>query len=305
MLSVIICTYNPREDYLRRTLESLRAQDLSPAEWELVLVDNNSTPALQEREPELVGWHEHGRLVKEDEQGLTAARVRGAREAQGDLIVYVDDDNELATDYLSQTLAIAAEHPHLGAWGPGVVEGDFETPPRPEVEPYLHLLLINRLERERWSNVYGDGVNPWGAGLAMRARVLEAFLSYFEEHRRECLRLGRKGSALLSAEDHLFLWLATELGLGKGLFPRLRLVHLIPFNRLEPDYLLRLMHGNMLSLARLSAITGFEPKVPHPIMYGLTCLNVWLKKGGFARQMYQARIRGLREGYADARDPEA
>ncbi len=45
-VSVVIPTHNPREDYLARVLDALRAQTLDQSAWELVVVDNNSKPAL-------------------------------------------------------------------------------------------------------------------------------------------------------------------------------------------------------------------------------------------------------------------
>ena len=45
-LSVIICTHNPRLDYLGRVLDALREQTLGKEQWELVVVDNASTSSL-------------------------------------------------------------------------------------------------------------------------------------------------------------------------------------------------------------------------------------------------------------------
>ena len=42
-LSVIICTFNPRVDYLERALAALRAQTVPANRWELIAVDNNSS----------------------------------------------------------------------------------------------------------------------------------------------------------------------------------------------------------------------------------------------------------------------
>jgi glycosyltransferase involved in cell wall biosynthesis len=42
MLSVIVCTHNPRQDYLARALAALRDQTLPTNEWELLVVDNAS-----------------------------------------------------------------------------------------------------------------------------------------------------------------------------------------------------------------------------------------------------------------------
>lgn len=40
-ISVIICTHNPRSDYFEKVLNALKAQTLSTAQWELLLVDND------------------------------------------------------------------------------------------------------------------------------------------------------------------------------------------------------------------------------------------------------------------------
>ena len=45
-VSVVICTYNPRMDYLERVLEGLSKQSLPVRQWELVVIDNASTCLL-------------------------------------------------------------------------------------------------------------------------------------------------------------------------------------------------------------------------------------------------------------------
>ena len=45
-ISAIICTHNPRPDYLRRVLDALKAQTLPKEQWELLLIDNASKVAI-------------------------------------------------------------------------------------------------------------------------------------------------------------------------------------------------------------------------------------------------------------------
>jgi glycosyltransferase involved in cell wall biosynthesis len=103
-LSVIICTHNPRPEYLARTLEALRVQTLAMAEWELVLIDNASRPAVAG----LVSlkWHPKARHIREEVLGLTPARLRGIQESQGQLLVFVDDDSILESSYLETAVGI-------------------------------------------------------------------------------------------------------------------------------------------------------------------------------------------------------
>jgi glycosyltransferase involved in cell wall biosynthesis len=163
-VSVVIPTHNPRVDYLARVIDALRGQTLSKDLWELVIVDNGSQPELRVaglRDQETKGlkdeateidlsWHGNARVVREERLGLTFARLRGFAEAEGELIVMVDDDNVLAPDYLEKALRIAEKHPMLGAFG-GKCLPEFEVEP----EPWLAargkgLGLRDRGEREEF-----------------------------------------------------------------------------------------------------------------------------------------------------------
>ena len=75
-LSVIICTHNPRLDYLRRVLAALQNQTLSSGEWELVMVDNASHTPLSGTID--LSWHPQGRVVREE----NLARARSAARDQ-------------------------------------------------------------------------------------------------------------------------------------------------------------------------------------------------------------------------------
>src|SRR5262245_36682556 len=120
--SVIISTHNPRPAYLGRVLDALRAQTLAKEQWELIVVDNVCTEPLDSRVD--LSWHPAARILREDELGLTPARLRGIAESAGAILIFVDDDNVLATDYLEQSLKIGADFPFLGAWG-GSIDLEF------------------------------------------------------------------------------------------------------------------------------------------------------------------------------------
>jgi glucosyl-dolichyl phosphate glucuronosyltransferase len=102
-LSVIVCTYN-RRDLLAGCLQSLAAQTLFPDRFDVLVVDNNST----DETAAVVEGHRATvptlRYVFEPVQGLSHARNRGATEARGTHLVYVDDDARLPPTYLSCVL---------------------------------------------------------------------------------------------------------------------------------------------------------------------------------------------------------
>src|SRR5271154_1339560 len=97
-VSVIICTHNPRLHYLRRTLDALAEQTLPKDRWELLLIDNMSREPVSSAWD--LSWHPNARHVREEALGLTNARLRGIRESKGEYLVFIDDDNVAAADYL-------------------------------------------------------------------------------------------------------------------------------------------------------------------------------------------------------------
>ncbi len=139
-ISVIICSLNPRSDYLRRVLDSLQGQTLPASKWELLLVDNGSDTPLADSWD--LSWHPHHRHIRETEPGLTAARLRAIKEATGDLLVFVDDDNLLAPDYLATALEIRRAYPYASVFGAGALEPEFEVEPPAERRPVLYAARI-------------------------------------------------------------------------------------------------------------------------------------------------------------------
>jgi glycosyltransferase involved in cell wall biosynthesis len=145
MISVVICTHNPRSDYLQRVLSALKEQTFPKKEWELVLVDNASTLPLAGQWD--LSWHPQSRIVLENTTGLTHARLCGIQNTSGELIVFVDDDNLLAPDYLENALDITKRLPCLGVFN-GSIVGEFETPPPESVKFLLPQMAVREIHRD-------------------------------------------------------------------------------------------------------------------------------------------------------------
>ncbi|MBM3862695.1 MAG: glycosyltransferase family 2 protein [Verrucomicrobia bacterium] len=239
-ISVILCTHNPRDAYLKRVLQSLELQTLPKDRWEFIVVDNASSPALEQRLD--LSWHPQARVLREEVAGITPARLCGLRAATADLVVIVDDDNVLSPDYLEQALAIAASRPSLGAWG-GVLDAELEEPPAEWMLPHLELLAVRPAGREMWSNLYDSWLStPSGAGMCLRRRVVDAYLATLASQPARLI-LGRSESSMIGSEDIDMAYHAIDIGMGCGRFPALRLTHLIPKERCARAYILRLVEG--------------------------------------------------------------
>jgi glycosyltransferase involved in cell wall biosynthesis len=302
-LSVVICTHDPRPAYLERVLGALRAQTLPHERWELVMVDNASAAPLAARWD--LAWQRNARHVREDELGLTPARLRGIREAAGEVIVFIDDDNVAAEDYLEQAERVAAERPDIGAFGGGIA-GEFEAPPPAWIAPYLAGLGVCPLERDYWSNLPGWSLaTPYGAGLCVRAGVARDYLAKVASSRRR-RSLDRVGRALTSGGDTDLAWCALDLGLGTGRFRRLRLTHLIPAARLTEEYVTRLFAGFAAANEILTQVRAREPAPAH-VPWTDTARFAWryARARGIEKNILLATRRALREARAQLREEAA
>jgi glycosyltransferase involved in cell wall biosynthesis len=233
------------------------------------MVDNASSAFPAERE--YAACAPAGlRLIREPRLGLTSARLAGIRASRGAAIVFVDDDNVLAPDYLETVVRIFAAQPSVGAAG-GKSLPTFETPPAPWQEEFLPLLALRDPGPEPATaaafrpegaarNAYPPCA-PIGAGMALRR---EAALAWAGAIEREPLRLGfdRTGAGLVSGGDNDIVMTVMEHGWAVGYFPDLVLRHLIPAGRLDPRYLARLNHAMQRSWVKVLSLHGASPWPP-------------------------------------------
>lgn len=108
--SVVIPAWNEAE-YLPECLDSLNRQDYT-GDYEIVVVDNNSTDATAE----VAGRH-GARVVHEAVQGICQARQTGTAAALGEIVVSTDADTIFARDWLARIDLEFKQDPDLVAVG--------------------------------------------------------------------------------------------------------------------------------------------------------------------------------------------
>jgi glycosyltransferase involved in cell wall biosynthesis len=258
-ICVILCTHNPRPHYLKMVLGALERQTLARDRWRLLLVDNASEDFLSESVD--IKWHPLGQHIREEQLGLTAARLAGIRAAESNLLVFVDDDNELDVDYLEMAIDLSGKWSAIGAWG-GQIRPKFEAQPPDWTKKYWPYLAIREFERDHWSNSLSPNeATPCGAGMCVRKQVADAYAAVVETDGRR-MGLDRKGASLVSCGDTDLALVSCDLGLGTGVFRGLKLTHLIPSERLLETYLLRLVTGIVYSECLLRSWRGENPPKP-------------------------------------------
>jgi glucosyl-dolichyl phosphate glucuronosyltransferase len=104
--ATVIIPTRGRPDALRNVLSALVAIDLEVRGAEVLVVDNNDDDAIADAVRAACTAAGHPvRYAAERSPGQTAARHRGAREACGELLLYIDDDVTMGGSWLEALLA--------------------------------------------------------------------------------------------------------------------------------------------------------------------------------------------------------
>jgi FkbM family methyltransferase len=255
-VDVCICTHNPRPEVLAIAIRALVRQTVAPGAFRVLVVDNASNPPL--REEILAPLRAAGieaALAREETPGVIHARLHAARKVRAPWCLFVDDDNELADDYVAEGLAFAARRSYVGCFGGKLLLAANLRPPK-WAEPFLGYLGI---KDEGDQVIVGDTARwgPWeppGAGSWVRREQLQAFVARVERDERT-RGLGRtRRDGLASREDSLIAYAAHELGLLAAYNPRLWLLHHLDPARFRARYLFRLLHGYGTSHVHFEAV---------------------------------------------------
>ena len=294
-LSIIICTYNPDENIFSKCLDAIKKASFEHIPHEILIVDNNSANKFGEQEYFKTFCNKcNARLINENEQGLTPARLRGIREATGDILVFIDDDNFIAPDFFKQGIKIGTDYEHIGSWS-GRVTLEFEKEAEAWTKTYWGLLVNREIEKDYWSNLpHLPDTMPCGAGLFVRKQVADFYLQLHETGKRN-IQLDRNGSSLFSGGDNDLAACACDIGMGVGVFHKLELTHYIPSFRTEKKYLLKLAEGIAASTVVFHFFRGEMPSKQNLKNTLANSIRLLIKEKK-AAQFYKAVLKGEKAG---------
>ena len=107
VISVIVPAYNA-EKWLPACCGSVFAQSYD--NWELIIVDDGSTDGTLHTAQQLAEGRENVRVIHTENGGVCHARNTGLDAAKGDLITFVDADDELTTQALEKLYHLIREN---------------------------------------------------------------------------------------------------------------------------------------------------------------------------------------------------
>src|SRR5574344_955347 len=233
MISVILCTYN-RDKYIYNVLQSIALNDYPHTHYEIVLVNNNSTDSTEQ---ECQRFHSDYpdipfQYCVETQQGLSYARNKGIKSAQGDILVYVDDDAKVNKEYLQTYANFFAQNLQAVAAG-GPILPLYESEEPSWMSHYTRQLVTGKLYLGNRQHEFPKSAFPGGGNAAYRKSVFDTVGLFNVE-------LGRKGDSLIGAEEKDLFDKMTSHGMHFYYLPNAILYHIIPDRKLTNDYFNRL-----------------------------------------------------------------
>lgn len=254
--SVIICTHN-RAQSLRETLASL-AKLSTNAEWELIVVDNNSTDNTRAVIEEAAqSFPVELRYLFEAEPGKFAALNQGILASRGEIIATTDDDAFIEHDWLDRA-AEGLDRFNCDFVGGRVLPVWGGTRPNwlPN-RPGLHWAVIALLDLGPTPVEFGCNGVPWPLGVNEVTRR-DAFTraGLFDN------RLGRKAGTLRNQANREWHLRARDSGIRGYYIPEMVVHHVVPADRLTKKYFRRWLYWHGISRAILYEKWGVDMESP-------------------------------------------
>lgn len=227
--SVIIPTYGHRPDYLRNAQLSVQDQSLPADDYEILVVDNSpgdSAFSIVE-EVNRNGGHVV-RYIRTPVVGLHHARHTGAREATGEILVYIDDDVVVHREWLAALLQ-PFEDPQVACDGGKILPLWEAQPPEwySQFNPqYLSLLDLGGETRKlRWPACV------WGCNMAVRREVLHRLGGFNPDALGDRKLIWLRGDGECGLQEKIY-----DAGLCVVYVPGAWVHHRIPASRLTPEH---------------------------------------------------------------------
>lgn len=237
-VSVVICCYNSSKR-IEKTLIALANQVFTiDVDWEVILIDNNSSDDIHQTATNIWNGLYTGidfSIYKEPQAGLGFARKRGIDSAKYDYVLFCDDDNWLAANYVQGMYTIMNSDDAIAACG-GKGIPFFETNPPNWFMEYAEAFATGSQEINK---VDGKIINLYGAGMTINKN----HFYQLEQTGFKSLLKDRTGNSLSSSGDTELTYAFVLMGLKLMYADDLRFYHFMPANRLTKEYLSKLFNA--------------------------------------------------------------
>lgn len=240
MFSIIICTYNGGRTLKNVINKILLQNNYDKYVKEFIIVDNASTDNTSEI---IKNFKIQSDIIYsyEPKCGLANARLNGVNIATGSWIIFVDDDNELDSDWIETAAHYIESHNDIGIFGGSVIPKLEFNPTNEELQRLKkHYGMLACTDMYREDIDFSKNVSPFigiiGAGMVIKTEYIKELVSLGWIN-----QMGRTKDNTAAGDDSEISNFVTEKkGKKSGYCPHLIIQHNLPESRLQESYLLKL-----------------------------------------------------------------
>jgi glucosyl-dolichyl phosphate glucuronosyltransferase len=235
-ISIVICTYN-RADYIREAMDSLYHQTLPKEQFEVIIVDNNSTDQTKTVCNNYITEHQDGSFyfLEEKRQGASFARNTGAAIAKGALLCFMDDDAIADQFYLERIIHFFESHPKAGGLGGRIIPRYI--PEEPKWMSHFVSSLVGNFDYSKNTVEFSPNKYPLESNMIIRKTDFEAVNGF------NTALPGVQGTLRIGGEGKEFFLKLKALGRIIYYDPSIIVEHIVETKKLTPEYMYRVASG--------------------------------------------------------------
>ena len=235
-VSVIICSYN-RAAYIPLALQSLTGQTAASADFETIVVDNNSTDNTAAVCKNFISTHPQYSIeyYTETQQGSSFARNTGAVHAKGALLCFMDDDAIAAPDYIENIIRFFAANKEAHALGGKIIPRYI--PQKPNWISYHVASLVGNFDYSEHTTEFAEERYPLESNMIVSKIDFDSIGGF------STAIPGVKGTLRIGGEGKDFFFRLKEKGRRVFYDPSVVVEHIVEVAKLTPEYMYRVASG--------------------------------------------------------------
>jgi glucosyl-dolichyl phosphate glucuronosyltransferase len=235
-LSIIICSYN-RASYISDALTSLYGQSSGLDDFEVIIVDNNSTDNTKEVYAQWRQTNTNGQFtfISETKQGASFARNTGAAIAKGEWVCFMDDDAVATTDYVKNIIKHIQDQPFIVGFGGRIIPKYI--PGEPKWMSYYVSSLVGNFDYASTACAFENGKYPLESNMIVKKSVYDQIGGF------NVNLPGVVGTLRIGGEGKELFYKIIALGHTIYYDPSICVHHVVEVKKLTSEYMYRVASG--------------------------------------------------------------
>ena len=235
-LSIIICSYN-RASYISDALTSLYNQSSELDNFEVIIVDNNSTDNTKEV---YAAWRQANvngqfNFISENQQGASFARNTGAAIAKGEWVCFMDDDAVATADYVKNIIKHIQDQPFIVGFGGRIIPKYI--PAEPKWMSYYVSSLVGNFDYAPTACAFENGKYPLESNMIVKKSVYDQIGGF------NVNLPGVVGTLRIGGEGKELFYKILALGHKIYYDPSICIHHVVEVKKLTSEYMYRVASG--------------------------------------------------------------